>query len=456
MGQVMYKLKRTITLFDAIMINLGAIIGAGIFVIIGIAIGDAGPSVFLSIIISAIVALLTGICFSRIAMTVSKEGGTYEYAKTALSPFAGFIGGWMWMLGNIIAIAAVSLSLGSYANVLLGTSFPVIIFAIGAIAAFAVVNIYGIKNSAKTITFLVIINVLVLTAFVAFGIGAFKIANFGNLFPNGFGGTLLGASLIFFAFTGFSRVTTIGEEVINPESTIPRAIIISIIISTAMYIAIALVAVGLVPYTVLSHASSPLSVAIAVLHNNLLGAVIALGGVTATAGVTFTGILGVSRVFFAMGRDRELPSFLGSIDRFSTPTNAIIITAALSICFMLFVSFGIIVEASNSAILAAYGIIDIAALNLSLKTKPKPEKGFVFSGAFWIVPVLGIASIGMLLFYLIGEGLSIAFGLGVAAAIAYAIRQTLYRNRAGYKAKPAIPKRSEVRTFGKTHRFHSV
>ena len=96
----MYGLKRTITLFDAVMINLGAIIGAGIFVIIGIAIGDAGPSIFISILISAIVAMLTGICFSRIAMSVAKEGGTYEYAKSALSPFAGFVGGWMWMLGS--------------------------------------------------------------------------------------------------------------------------------------------------------------------------------------------------------------------------------------------------------------------------------------------------------------------------------------------------------------------
>jgi APA family basic amino acid/polyamine antiporter len=445
----MYGLKRTITLFDAVMINLGAIIGAGIFVIIGIAIGDAGPSIFISILISAIVAMLTGICFSRIAMSVAKEGGTYEYAKSALSPFAGFVGGWMWMLGNIIAIAAVSLSLGGYANVLLGTSFPKVAFAVGTILAFALVNIYGIKNSAKTITFLVLINIVVLVAFIAFGIGAFRIINFAEMFPNGLGGTLLGASIIFFAFTGFSRVTTIGEEVIDPERTIPRAIIISIIISTVFYIAIGLVAVGLVPYGTLAHSSAPLSVAIAVLHNNLLGALIALGGVTATAGVTFTGILGVSRVFFAMGRDRELPGFLGSIDKFSTPRNAIVVTVALSIVFMVLVSFGTIVEASNSAILIAYGIVDIAALNVALKEDRSGKRSFIYSRGFAAVPVLALASIGMLLAYLIGEGFSIAFGLAVAAILFYAFRTILSNNRIVRPAAAVVPKHSEVRTFGR-------
>ncbi len=452
---MVYKRKRTVTLFEAIMINLGAIIGAGIFVIIGIAISDAGPSVFISIIISAIVALLTGISFSRIAMSVSKEGGTYEYAKVALSPFAGFIGGWMWMLGNIIAIAAVSLSLGSYANALLGTTFPIIVFAFGAVVAFAAINVYGIKNSTKPITFIAMITVLVLAPFIAFGAGAFHIVNFNNLFPNGLSGTLLGASIIFFAFTGFSRVTTIGEEVIKPSSTIPKAIIISIVISTFLYIAVALVAVGLVPYTALSHVSSPLSVAISVLHDNFLGAFIAIGGVTATAGVAFTGILGVSRVFFAMGRDRELPGFLGRIDRFSTPTNAIIVTAILSICIMLFVSFGTIVEASNSSVLVAYGIIDIAALNLSIRSKPDPKRGFIFSKTFWVVPILGLASIIMLLAYLIGGGLFMSFGIGLAAVILYSLNKLLEKHKIVNMALPSVPKRSNVRTFSKAHNLRS-
>ena len=444
----MYELKRTITLFDAVMINLGAIIGAGIFVIIGIAIGHSGPSIFISILISAIVATLTGICFSRIAMSVAKEGGTYEYAKSAFSPFAGFIGGWMWIFGNIIAIAAVSLSLGNYANVLLGTSFPVLAFAVGTIIAFALVNIYGIKNSAKTITFLVFINIIVLVAFIAFGLGAFKLVNFAEPFPNGFAGTLFGASIIFFAFTGFSRVTTISEEVVDPERTIPKAIILSIAISTIFYIAIGLVAVGLVPYSTLAHSSAPLSVAIAVLHNNLLGSLIALGGVTATAGVAFTGILGVSRVFFAMGRDRELPGFLGSIDKFSTPINAILVTLALSIVFMVLVSFGTIVEASNSAILIAYGIVDIAALNIALKKDHAGSRGFIYSRRFVIVPVLALGSIGVMLAYLFGEGFSIALALAVIAMLFYAFRKILESNKIIKPASTAVPKRSEVRAFG--------
>ena len=292
------------------------------------------------------------------------------------------------------------------------------------------------------------INIIVLVAFIAFGLGAFKLVDFAELFPNGLTGTLFGASIIFFAFTGFSRVTTIGEEVVDPERTIPKAIVLSIVISTVFYMAIGLVAVGLVPYSTLAHSSAPLSVAIAVLHNNLLGSLIALGGVTATAGVTFTGILGVSRVFFAMGRDRELPGFLGSINKFSTPINAILVTLVLSIVFMVLVSFGTIVEASNSAILIAYGIVDIATLNIALKKAPTSSSSFIYSRRFVIVPVLALGSIGVMLAYLFGEGFSIALALAVIAMLFYAFRKILESNKIITPAAISVPERSEVRAFG--------
>ncbi len=452
----MYELKRAITLTDAIMINLGAIIGAGIFVIIGIAIGAAGPAIIISIIISAIVAIFTGLSFSEIASHVAKEGGTYEYARVALMPSAGVIAGLAWTFGNIIAIAAVSLSLGSYINVLTHASIPLPYFAITSILIFMLINIFGVKNSAKTITGLVVINIFILITFVIIGMFYFKPSNFAYVLPYGTSGLLTGAALIFFAFTGFSRVTTISDEVVDPEKTIPKAIIISIIISTVLYIAVAIVALGLVPYASLATSAAPLSTAIASIHNNILDLIIAIGGIVATAGVMLTGILGTSRVFYAMGRDLELPKMLSRLDRFSTPINSIIISSLLGIVFILFVSFGNIVEAANASILVSYLIINIAAFNLWRNLPKEVQEGAGSAPAplrrrryFGAIPVLGVASILLILAYIRLYGLAIAFGIIAASSIYYVMRHSLYKEMFS-RVSIRIPKRSKVRTFGKS------
>ena len=290
-----YELKRILGLRSAVIINLGAIIGAGIFVIIGIAAGKAGPAIILSIFISAIIAIFTGLSFSEIAQHISKEGGVYEYAKESFAPSAGFIGGTMWTFSNMIAISAVSLSMGSYINSLFHLHLNLIIYGIPVIILFAVLNMLGIKNSAKTLSILVGVNVVILIIFIISGLFYFKAADFTNFAPRGFTGIMEGSALIFFAFTGFSRITTVGDEVKDPEKNIPKAIIISIIISSALYSIVAVVAIGLIPASNLASASAPLSAAIKVLHNPYLIVIIAVGGITATAGVVLTGILGTSR-----------------------------------------------------------------------------------------------------------------------------------------------------------------
>jgi APA family basic amino acid/polyamine antiporter len=444
----MYSLARTVTLKQGIMINLGAIIGAGIFVIIGIAIGHAGPSIMLSIVLSAIIATLTGLSFAEIARHVAKEGGVYEYAKDTIRPFAGFIGGWLWTFGNIIAISAVSLSMGSYLDVLLSIHFPDVYFAIAAIIAFAAINIAGIKNSAKTITGFVVINVAVLLIFSFVGLTSFHAGNFNILFPNGLDGTIAGAAIIFFAFTGFSRITTISDEVKDPEKTIPRVIILSIAISTAIYLFVAAIALGLVPYTVLAHSSSPISTAIKTLHNSFLSLIIAIGGVTATAGVILTGLLGTSRVFFAMGRDSELPKSLSYIDRFSTPINAIIVSSVLSIVFLLLVGFGTIVDASNAAVLTAYLIINIAAINFyfNLKKEKQYEKRYLP-----VVSVCGIASIIVILAYLDVSSLEFVAAIALFGVLYYAFKNVKFGKHIDWKKHIAVPRHSKVRLFGRIH-----
>ncbi|MGI0100522.1 MAG: APC family permease [Candidatus Micrarchaeaceae archaeon] len=443
-------MKRTLNLFDMIMINLGAIIGAGIFAIIGISISKAGPSVVISILISATIALLTGISFSEIALYVSKEGGVYEFAKEALSPFAGFMGGWAWLMGSTVAISAMLLSLGSYLDSLLGITLPIAYFAIASLAIFAIINIRGISNSAKTIRWLVFMNIAVLAIFVIVGLFFFKASNLQPFTPNGFYGVAAGSAIIFFAFTGFSRVTTIAEEVKNPKKNMPKAIIISIIVSTLLYLVVAIVAVGMLNSRALGSSASPLAAAAAIVNNRLFDIIIAIGGISATAGVSFTGILGTSRVFFAMGRDGEFPKGLSVIDRFNTPINAILLVSLLVLVTLLFIKFSDTVELSNAGVLIAYAIINLAALNMSLrrrKSKKSKNKHLSDSKYFPIIPSLGFLSILAMLSYLGMTTLYIMVGV-LALGIIYYISRNAKRRSAGKQLNAAVPAHSAVREFG--------
>ena len=209
--------SRTLKFSDAVFINLGAIIGAGIFVIIGISAAAAGPAILISIPLAAVVAILTGISFSQVARHVDKEGGVYEYGKEALNPYAGFIGGTLWTYGNIIALAAVSISFGGYLDALFNSKFPVIFIAAGIVISFGVLNALGIKNSAKTLKMIVAVNVSILVLFTIVGLFFFHPSHLTDFFGKGGDGIISGAAIIFFAFSGFSRVTTVSEEVIDPE-----------------------------------------------------------------------------------------------------------------------------------------------------------------------------------------------------------------------------------------------
>ena len=452
----MAQFNRVIGLSGAVIINLGAIIGAGIFVIIGMAIGKAGPSILVSIIVSGLIAMLTGISFSEIAQHVTKEGGVYEYAREALAPSAGFVGGWMWTFGNIIALAAVALSMGSYINSLFGTSVPLVYFGAAAILVFMTVNFLGIKNSVKTLAGLVAFNVIVLLVFVIAGLTVFNSSNLAVFMPNGSAGLIAGASIIFFAFTGFSRVTTIGDEVKNPERTIPLAIVISIIISTVLYFMVAYTALGMVPYSKMADSSAPLSLAMAVLKNKALDMIVSIGGITATAGVILTGILGTSRVFFAMGRDNELPGFLGSVSKSVTPMNAIVVSSIIGIAFIFLTSFSNIVEASNASVLTAYAIVNVSALYLSSKLyRAEAEPRHLREHRlFPLIPLSGLASIAIIVLYLGYQALAITGAIIAIGAAFYMLRSILANKLHVIEGALKSPKHSLVRTIKSGMNMH--
>jgi basic amino acid/polyamine antiporter, APA family len=382
-------LRREIGLFGATALGIGAIIGSGIFIVTGIVAGVAGPAMILSVLIAGVIAIFSAMSVAELGAYLPEEGGTYAYAQKLISPFAGFIAGWIWIFSNIFVGAAVSLGFAHY-FVTLFPGVPVKIIAMVICLVFIVINYLGLKESVLFNNFLVTAKVLILLFFVAFGLGFFKPDNFTPFAPEGSMGILSGAALIFFAYTGFARVTIMAEEVKNPEKTIPRSIYLALGISTVIYLLVSIVAIGLAGAPALAQSGSPLSDAIGSTGSSGAVLVISLGAMIATASVLLTTIMGISRIVFSMARSQDLPPLFERIHpRFSTPHYAIVITGACMIAALLLADLALVVAVSTFAMLLYYLIANIAALRLPREHRKYPA---------W-VPITGALScIGLIVF----------------------------------------------------------
>lgn len=377
-------------LFDASAIGIGAIIGSGIFVVTGIAAGLAGPALLISLIIGAFISGFTALSFAELAQAIPKEGGGYEFAREILSPFAGFISGWLWILANLVTGVVVSLGFASYLALLL--PFPVNVNLIAALACLGVtlINYLGARDSSLINDILVIIKLLILALFVVLGLTSVKSGNFSPFMPNGEIGIMQGATLIFFAYSGFARVTLVSEEVKDPKKNIPRAIILSLGISTIVYMLVSFTAVGLVGYKELASSGSPLADAARSVSTNLTYFV-TIGAMVATFGVLLTTLLGLSRISFAMSRDRDLPQFFSRLDKRSTPIITVMVFGFSMAILALFSNLMQAVALANFGSLLYYLITNYAALKLKERIYPR------------VIPVLGIITCVVLMLFLAWE-----------------------------------------------------
>jgi APA family basic amino acid/polyamine antiporter len=399
------NLKKSLSLFDSIAINIGAIIGGGIFVVTGLVAGMAGSALIVSLILAAGVSLFTAISFARLSARYPKEGGVYEFGYLLVSPLTGFSAGWMWVISNIFVGSALALGFSSYlASMLPGISVRFVAVAITVVFTF--LNILGAKSSASVNNVLVVTKVLILAFFV--GLGAFHVdqANLQPFEPFKLG-VLYGSYYIFFAFAGFARVSLLSEEVKDAKKNVPRAIIISLLVSTVIYMVVAFVAVGLIGSGRLGDSASPLTDAISAVGNATANRLISIGGMIATASVLLTTILGVSRLSYAMALKKDLPPIFGRLhQRFDTPYVAILISSSLMVVLVFLSNLSQIVAVSTLASLIYYGIGNVSALKLnrsiSGRTSIVSLLGIVSCAAFSIVivfknPEVWIICIGILL-----------------------------------------------------------
>lgn len=406
------ELKRVLGLKDAVAVGLGAIIGAGIFVVTGVAAGVSGPSFIVGLIIAGIVASFNGLSSAQLAAVYPQSGGTYEYGYRLLNPALGFSAGWMFVLSKLSAAGIVAIGFGSYFHQLL-PYFPPVAYSVAAIGLLTIANLWGIQKAGSINIAIVSVTLLSLLYFVLGGAADMQRSNFTPFAPFGLKGIAESSAILFFAFTGYARIATLAEEVREPRKTIPKAVIITISVAIVLYAAVSVVAAGVLGAPCMSASSSPLQHAADAMQAPGMSLIITLGASTAMLGVLLSQIMGISRMLLAMGRRNDLPHFFELIHKKTyVPHVAILFTASVILFITLFGSFEFVVRTATFTILLYYSIANTAALR-----QPREEQIY---GR--IIPWLGLA--GCIAMALSLPFMVILSGFGLLAA-GFAIRYML-------------------------------
>lgn len=366
-------LRRDLRLVDAVGVGLGAIIGAGIFVVTGVAADVAGPAFLIGLLIAGVAATCNALSSAELAATYPQSGGTYEYGYRLLNPAFGFSAGWMFLASKLAAGGTVALGFGGYFSQIF-PAVPARYAAVGAAVLLTFANLFGIKKAGRFNTIIVSVTLLTLLYFVISGIPSFDINNLQPFAPKGFSGIAESAALLFFAYTGYARIATLGEEVHEPEKTIPRAVIITIVVSVVLYIAVALIAVGAVGANILASSSSPLQEASRVFTLPGVFWIVGIGAATAMLGVLLSQIVGISRMMFAMARRNDLPRVLEHTNsKYAVPDYGILLGGFVIVLLSIFGTIQFVIAAAAFTILLYYGIANIAALKLAAENKLYPK-----------------------------------------------------------------------------------
>ncbi len=373
-------LLRSLTLKDAVGVGLGAIIGAGIFVVTGIAAGVSGPAFLVGLLVAGIIATFNALSSAQLASRYPHSGGTYEYGYILISPAFGFSAGWMFLVSKLAGAGFVAIGFGSYFYQLVPIGSP-ITYSVLAVILLTLANYFGIKKAGVLNLVIVTITVLSLIYLAFSGIPEVNFENFKPFAQYGISGIAEAAALLFFAFTGYGRIATLAEEVTNPKKTIPKAIIITIVTAILLYSVISVVAIGVIGTERMASSTSPLQVVADALNTPAISIIITIGASTAMLVLLLSKILLISRVMLAMGRRNDLPTVFKNIHKkYRVPHIGILFTGLIILIITLVGSFEFIVRAATFTILLYYSITNIAAIK-------QPKEDSMYGR---LIPTLGL------------------------------------------------------------------
>ncbi|PRY00998.1 APC family permease [Allonocardiopsis opalescens] len=372
-------LARRLGAGDAVLVGLGAMLGAGVFSAFGPAAAAAGSGLLAALVLAALVAYCNASSSAALAVRYPESGGAYRYGRERLGRVWGFLAGWAFVAGKTASCAAMALTLGGYAWP--EQRVPV---AVAAVAVLTLVNYLGITKTALATRVLVAVTLLALAAVVAacLGGGTASAANLTGWTSGGLLGIGQAAALLFFAFAGYARLATLGEEVREPERTIPRAIPVALGLVVAVYAAVACAALLAVGPEALAASAAPLATAVGAGELAWLAPAVRVGGAVASAGVLLSLMAGIGRTSLAMARDGELPTALAAVHpRYRVPHRAElllgVLVAALAAAGDLVFAIGF----SSFTVLTYYAVANAAAFTLPGPGRVRRRAVAVLGGA---------------------------------------------------------------------------
>jgi APA family basic amino acid/polyamine antiporter len=397
-------LKRCLSAMDLTLLGIGAIIGAGIFVLTGIAAAkSAGPAIVLSYVVSGFACAFAALAYAELAASVGGCGSAYGYAYAGLGEFIAWIIGWDLILEYGVATAAVAIGWSGYVNnalTAIGMPLPMTLLkspveggfvnlpAFLVVLTLAVLLAIGIRQSARFNAVMVLVKLLAITTFVA--VAAFHVqpANWVPFMPFGWEGVMGGAALIFFAYIGFDAVSTAAEEAVNPQRDLPIGILVSLAVCTVIYVVVAGLLTGIVPYHTLNVAS-PVADSLLRIGYPWAAAFIAAGAIAGLTTVMLVLYYGLTRVFLAMSRDGLLPPVFSAVNKNTqTPIRIIIASGVLIALIAGFTPIGDVAELVNIGTLAAFVLVCAGVIHLRT-TRPDLKRPFRTPFGM-VTPLLGI------------------------------------------------------------------
>ena len=412
------NLKRSIGTFQLAMFGIGATVGTGIFFVLSEAVPQAGPGVIVSFVIAGIAAGLAAICYAELASAVPVSGSTYSYAYTTLGEVVAMGVAACLLLEYVVSTAAVAVGWSQYVNKLLdnflGHSLPqafsaapwdtapgiINLPAVFLVAMCALLLIRGASESAAVNTVMVLIKLSVLVMFSVIAFAAFDADHFANFAPLGVAGIGSAAGTIFFSYIGLDAVSTAGDEVKDPQRTMPRAILAALVTVSAVYILVTLAALGAQNWTDFEGQKAGLATILDnVTGSNYWGTVLAAGAVISIFSVTLVTLYGSTRILFAIGRDGLLPSMFAKVNpRSMTPVNNTVVVATVVGLLAGLVPLDSLADMVSIGTLVAFITVSVAVVILRIR-EPDLPRGFKVPG-YPVTPVLSVLACAYILFSL--------------------------------------------------------
>jgi APA family basic amino acid/polyamine antiporter len=388
------QLERTLGLASCTLLGVGVILGAGIYALVGKAAGLAGNAVWLSFVMAAIVAGLTGLSYAELASFIPRAGGEYHYAQRAFGRRVAFVVSWLLLAGLAVAAAAVALGFAGYLTAL--TDIPLMPAALGVIAVCTGLLLYGIRESVYVAALCAMLEVGGLVVIIA--LGADRVGTVSLLqMPHGITGVATAAAFVFFAYIGFEEIVQLAEETREPTRTLPRALLLSLAITTVLYVLVALAAISVLGWSRLGSSDSPLADVAEHAAGLETGAAIAVIALFSTFNTVLVMLMSSARLLWGVAEDGALPAALARVHRRrKSPWVATLAVAALASCVVFALErLVVVVELTNFALFVTFLFINGAVIVLRYR-EPDAHRRFRVPGSIGLVPIipaLGIASV---------------------------------------------------------------